>query len=222
MMNLHLPNADVRMMPEFMAKDLADRLFAALLKNLPWEQRDVVVGGKTFPQPRLTAWFGDSSDSYTYSGLTLNPHAWTKELAWLRNEVEKATGIRFNSALANLYRTNRDSIGMHSDSEPELGYDPIIVSVSLGRTRSFILAPKKGKPGKRVEIPLTHGSLLYMGKGTQPNWMHGIDKEAAYSNEPRINLTFRNIQQVKGTKTPAHAAEPEIKPEAPGRFSFLD
>lgn len=193
MINLHLPNADVRLMDDFIPQDLADRLLEALKRTLPWEQRDVVVQGRTYAQPRLTAWFGDSGEQYTYSGLTLTPHPWTPELEWVRTRIEKVTGIRFNSALANLYRSNRDSIGMHSDSEPELGRDPIIASVSLGREREFILAPKKGREGRRTPVRLPHGSLLLMGSGTQPNWLHGIDKESAPSTLERVNLTFRTI-----------------------------
>lgn len=193
MMNLHLPNADVRLDAGFLTTDEADALLAALASTVPWEQRDVVVQGRTYAQPRLTAWFGDSDEPYTYSGLTLHPNAWTPELERLRDMIETRTGVRFNSALANRYRSNRDSIGMHSDSERELGPDPIIGSISLGREREFVMAPKKGRAGRRTPIRLPHGSLLMMGAGTQINWMHGIDKEAVPSDQERINITFRTI-----------------------------
>lgn len=192
-MKLHLPNADVSLHADFIAPDVADALLETFVSGLPWEQRDVVVKGATYPQPRLTAWFGDPGESYTYSGLTLQPHAWTPELDMVRDMIEAKCGIRFNSALANLYRTNRDSIGMHSDSEPELGRDPTIASISLGRERDFVLAPRKGREGRRTVVRLPHGSLLLMGPGTQPNWLHGIDKETAPSTRVRVNLTFRTI-----------------------------
>lgn len=192
-MNLHLPGADVRLIPNFLSTEEANQLFQTLLDEIPWEQRDVIVNGNRFPQPRLTSWHGDAG-SYTYSGLTLQAREWTPDLERVRKKIEKETGILFNSMLANLYRKGRrDSIGMHSDSEPELGKDPMIVSLSLGRERDFILAPKKGRDGKRTVLPLPHGSLLIMGKGTQKNWMHGIEKEARPSPAARINLTFRNI-----------------------------
>ena len=200
-MDLHLANARVTLDPSFLAEPDADRLLAALTRDIPWEQRDVVVNGRTFPQPRLTAWFGDAGRSYTYSGLTLEPNPWTPELAEIRDRIAEATGIRFNSALANRYRAGRrDSIGMHSDSERELegSPDPIIASVSLGRDCDFRLVPKKGRPGAPAKVRLTHGSLLLMGRGTQPNWLHGIDKEAAPAASDRINLTFRNIAFPKG------------------------
>lgn len=199
-MNLHLENADVNLIPGFLPDADAARLLAALRDTLPWEQRDVVVQGRTYPQPRLTAWFGDAEGSYTYSGLTLEPNPWTAELAEIRDRIEAETGVRFNSMLANRYRAGRrDSIGMHSDSERELGPDPLIASVSLGRDCDFRMAPKKGRPGKAIKVRLTHGSLLVMGSGTQVNWVHGIEKEAAPSTSDRINLTFRNILTRKGT-----------------------
>lgn len=192
-MNLHLPGADVQLISNFLNTEEADALFQRLQDDLPWEQRDVVVHGTRYPQPRLTSWHGDAG-SYTYSGLTLQAGAWTPDLEWVRQKIEEQTGILFNSMLANLYRKGRrDSIGMHSDSERELGNDPFIVSLSLGRVRDFILAPKKGRDGKRTVLPLPHGSLLIMGKGTQKNWMHGIEKEAQPSPAARINLTFRNM-----------------------------
>jgi alkylated DNA repair dioxygenase AlkB len=201
--NLHLANAHVTLDEQFLSRPDADRLMTALRDGLPWEQRDVVVQGRTYPQPRLTAWFGDAGQSYTYSGLTLEPNTWTPELEEIRDRIEDATGIRFNSALANRYRAgHRDSIGMHSDSERELvgSPDPIIASVSLGRPCDFRMVPKKGRAGAPAKIRLTHGSLLVMGAGTQPNWLHGIDKEAAPAEADRINLTFRNIAIVKGTR----------------------
>ena len=198
-MKLHLENADVTLSTQFLDGEDADRLLAALRDGLPWEQRDVVVQGRTYPQPRLTAWFGDEDGSYTYSGLTLSPNPWTPELAEIRDRIEAHTGIRFNSALANRYRAGRrDSIGMHSDSERELGPNPVIASVSLGRDCEFRLAPKKGRSGRPTKVRLTHGSLLVMGRGTQPNWMHGIEKEAVPATSDRINLTFRNILTPKG------------------------
>ena len=190
-----LPNADVRLDADFLPRDQADALLARLVATLPWEQRDVVVQGRTFPQPRLTSWHGDAG-AYTYSGLTLEAKPWTPELDLIRDRIEAATGIRFNSVLANLYRAGRrDSIGMHSDSERELGRQPTIASVSLGRERDFVLAPKKGRPGARTALRLPHGSLLVMAGRTQDDWLHGVDKEAAPSPAARLNLTFRTIRR---------------------------
>ena len=144
--------------------------------------------GKRHLQPRLTAWYGDAS--YTYSGLRLAPLAWTPLLDEIRTAVEAACARRFNSVLLNLYRDERDSMGMHSDDEPELGPLPAIASLSYGATRTFILKHKRDK--LTLRLPLSAGGLLLMSGATQQNWLHGINKSTR-SLGGRINLTFRYI-----------------------------
>ncbi|MGJ9418514.1 alpha-ketoglutarate-dependent dioxygenase AlkB family protein [Massilia sp. CMS3.1] len=161
---------------------------ARLLAETPWREESVVVYGKRHLQPRLTAWYGDAS--YTYSGLRLEPLPWTALLLQLRAAVEAACGHGFNSVLLNRYRNGRDSMGMHSDDEPELGADPVIASLSYGATRSFILRHKRDK--RTVQLPLADGSLLLMRGQLQRNWLHGINKSTLPLGE-RLNLTFRYI-----------------------------
>jgi alkylated DNA repair dioxygenase AlkB len=193
-MELHLPQAEFNLFEGFFPEDQADSFFQALKTELDWKQEYITIKGATYPMPRLTAWYGDSDKVYVYSGLKNTPLEWTPTLLLIKQMIEEKTGQKFNSMLANNYRAGkRDSIGMHSDSEPELGKDPVIASVSFGRTAKFVLAPKKWCSGTRTIVPLTHGSLFVMGKGSQRNWMHGIDKEPAPSQEERINLTFRTI-----------------------------
>ena len=114
----------------------------------------------------------------------------TPLLEQLRRSVEEVTGQRYNSVLLNLYRDGRDSMGMHSDDEPELGPAPVIASLSFGAARTFLLRHKTRKIGQKIE--LGDGSLLLMRGRTQHNWLHGINKTVK-SAESRINLTFRYI-----------------------------
>ena len=108
----------------------------------------------------------------------------------LRAAVEAASGQRFNSVLLNRYRNERDSMGMHSDDEAELGMDPVIASLSYGATRTFILRHKRNK--QTIRLPLEDGSLLLMSGQLQRNWLHGINKSSRPLGE-RLNLTFRYI-----------------------------
>lgn len=163
-------------------------VFQRLLIETPWREESVVVYGKRHLQPRLTAWYGDAS--YTYSGLRLEPLPWTALLLEIRTAVEAACGQRFNSVLLNRYRNGRDSMGMHSDDEAELGKDPVIASLSYGATRTFILRHKRDK--RTVRLPLDDGNLLVMSGQFQQNWLHGINKSTRPLGE-RINLTFRYI-----------------------------
>ena len=163
-------------------------VLARLIAQTAWRAETVVVYGKRHLQPRLSAWHGDKA--YRYSGLQLAPLPMTPLLETIRLAVQDATGRCYNSVLLNYYRDGRDSMGMHSDDEPELGPMPAIASVSFGATRTFILRHKASK--ETLKLPLTDGSLLFMAGATQANWVHGINKTSRPVGE-RLNLTFRNI-----------------------------
>jgi alkylated DNA repair dioxygenase AlkB len=147
--------------------------------------------GKELLFPRLTAWYGDNDKSYTFSGITLRPNDWTEELFEIKNAIEKETIDKFNSVLLNLYRSGNDSISWHTDAEKELGINPVIASVSFGDVRKFQLKHKETK--EKIEILLTHGSLLIMQGELQHFWKHQIPKTKKTVKE-RINLTFRIIK----------------------------
>jgi alkylated DNA repair dioxygenase AlkB len=178
-----------RWLPEAEAR----RCFTALMREIPWQQKTIVMMGKRVMQPRLVAWFGDPEAEYTYSGVLNEPLPWTPILAELRDRAGESAAHRFNSVLANLYRDGRDSMGFHADQEKELGTDPVIASLSLGAARRFQLrytGKRKGVAGRDLE--LTDGSLLLMRGTTQHFWRHGVPKESRPVG-PRVNLTFRQI-----------------------------
>jgi alkylated DNA repair dioxygenase AlkB len=163
-----------------------------LINEVPWRAESIIVWGRTYPQPRLIAWYGDVGKNYTYSGINLSPLPWTQALLDIKKRVEAATYTDFNSVLLNYYRDHRDSMGLHSDDEPELGEEPTLASLSLGEERTFILKHRKDKTLKPVRLKLASGSLLLMKGKTQRHWKHGIDKEP-HPCGPRVNLTFRRI-----------------------------
>lgn len=190
---LAVPDADLRFMHGFYPPDECARIFAALLEKTPWRQERIKVWGTVHDQPRLTSWHGDVGTGYTYSGLTHATCLWTPLLTRLRQDIEAATGHRYNSVLLNLYRNEHDSVGWHSDNERELGEMPVIASLSLGETRTFRLRHRE-RGHAPLSINLTNGSLLLMAGATQRNWQHAIPKERCGKGS-RINLTFRRIAQ---------------------------
>jgi alkylated DNA repair dioxygenase AlkB len=173
---------------------LADHqaLLQELIDDTPWQQQDITVFGKTWPQPRLVAWYGDPEASYSYSGLVQQPLPWTDRLNELRERVEQLAGHSFNSVLLNYYRDGSDSMGMHADDEPELGPEPVIASLSLGQPRPLRFRHRHRRDIKSFSLPLPPASLLIMAGATQRNWKHGINKTKR-SCGPRVNLTFRRI-----------------------------
>lgn len=189
---VHIQDADVSYMRQFGLAQSAELIMQNLISTVPWRAEKIVVWGKTYPQPRLIAWYGDPERSYTYSGIRLQPLPWTSVLLDIKSRVEAVIGSEFNSVLLNYYRDNRDSMGFHSDDEPELGSQPTIASISLGQERTLIFKHKTAKPSKRSRLPLESGSLLLMSGETQRYWLHGIEKERQPCG-PRVNLTFRRI-----------------------------
>jgi alkylated DNA repair dioxygenase AlkB len=187
-----MQDAEVYYLRQLPLSEPAADVMRRLIDEVPWRAEKIVVWGKTFLQPRLIAWYGDWGKSYIYSGLHLNPLPWTLVLLDIKSRVEAVAGDEFNSVLLNYYRDHRDSMGLHSDDEPELGKRPIIASLSLGEERTFILKHKTRKNLKPVRLKLASGSLLLMKGETQHHWKHGIEREARPCG-PRINLTFRRI-----------------------------
>ncbi|MSQ94265.1 MAG: alpha-ketoglutarate-dependent dioxygenase AlkB [Gemmataceae bacterium] len=170
----------------FFSQIEADSLFEELRTATPWQQERSRLG----PFPRLTAWYADAELTYSYSGVTHEALPWTPHLLEVRRRAETAAATPFNSVLLNFYRDGQDSIGYHSDAEPELGANPVIASISLGSVRQFVL--KHVKTGEKLKFDLASGSLMVMGGSCQHHWVHCVPKTKAAVG-PRINLTFRNI-----------------------------
>ncbi len=189
---LPLPGADLLYIPALALDHHPEELARRLQSNIAWREEEITVWGKKFLQPRLTAWYGDDDVDYSYSGIRLITNSWTPELHKLKVKIEEVSGFEFNSVLLNYYRDHRDSMGFHSDDEPELGPRPVIASLSLGEERALIFKHKTDKSIRPYKFSLQSGSLLIMQGDTQINWRHGIEK-ASRNCGPRVNLTFRQI-----------------------------
>lgn len=187
-----LPNAEIEYYPNFFDADQSVTLFEKLGSEIPWQQDDITVFGKTHPQPRLTSLFGNEGKPYSYSNIVMHPHQWNLLLMFIKNEIEEICPENFTTVLLNLYRNGKDSNGWHADNERELGRNPVIASVSFGAKRSFHLQHNT-LADARLKITLGNGSLLLMKGETQHFWKHQIPKTAKPIG-PRINLTFRIIK----------------------------
>lgn len=188
---LPLSDAIIEFYPYFFSKEEADLLFEKLMNEIPWQHDEITLFGKKILQPRLTCLFGNESKPYSYSGLTMQPYPWSETILQIKKAVEKSIDQTFTTVLANLYRNEKDSNGWHADNEKELGINPIIASVSFGEERKFQLKHISDK-NQKLNLNLTHGSLLLMKEGSQIHYKHQIPK-ASQSKNTRINLTFRTI-----------------------------
>jgi alkylated DNA repair dioxygenase AlkB len=187
-----LPNAAIEYYPNFIDREKSNMLYEKLINEIPWQQDDITVFGKTHPQPRLTALFGNEGKPYCYSNIVMQPHAWSPLLMFIKMELEKVCDENFTTVLLNLYRNGKDSNGWHSDNEKELGRNPIIASISFGAERAFHFQHNSIAEAKQ-KIILENGSLLLMKGETQHFWKHQIPKTTKEIGS-RINLTFRIIK----------------------------
>ncbi|KAJ5949836.1 hypothetical protein N7454_001420 [Penicillium verhagenii] len=119
----------------------------------------------------------------------------------LRQQVEGATGARYNFCLVNYYASGEDSISFHSDDERFLGDQPNIASLSLGGEREFVM---KHKPP-----PTTSSSPFRPVKGTSNDGKGvGVANGEAVSD---IGSTAATLPAE--TTTPSHTAKSH--PRAP-------
>lgn len=189
--NLLPRDGEVTFLSNFLSPEQSDDWLRRLSQEVPWQQQSVHLFGRTVAQPRLTAWCGDEGVRYRYSGLELLANGWPEPVLEIKRQLSSHLDVSFNSVLLNLYRNHLDSMGWHADDEKELGRNPLIASVSLGAMRKFQMRHKEDR-GLKLDLELTHGSLLVMRGPTQHYWQHGIPKQSKPASE-RINLTFRQI-----------------------------
>lgn len=164
--------------------------FDKLFNNIEWKNDQSIMFGRHIITKRKVAWYGNSNYLYKYSNTTKQALAWTPELLELKSIVEKLTDTNFNSCLLNLYHNGDEGMSWHSDDEKSLSKNTAIASFSFGAERKFSFKHKETK--EVISLNLENGSLLIMKGATQTNWLHSLMKSKKI-NEPRINLTFRNM-----------------------------
>jgi len=197
----NLPDSGVHYLPGWLPALEADRLYRTLQDGVSWQVHRIRLFGHWVDSPRLSCWMGDVDAHYRYSGADFAPWPWLPALLPLRERLQQDCRSRFNSVLLNRYRDGRDSMGWHSDDEPELGERPVIASLSLGAPRRFLLRRRDDHSDKR-EFLLGNGDLLVMAGHSQRDWQHALPKTARPLGE-RINLTFRRV--VAATAAPRRA-----------------
>lgn len=170
----------------------ANLYFEKLLDNINWQNDEAIIFGKLIKTKRKVAWYGDKPFDYTYSNTTKSALPWTKELLILKDIVESKSGENFNSCLLNLYHNGEEGMAWHSDGEKDLKKNGAIASLSFGAVRKFAFKHKNTK--QTISIVLEKGSLLVMKGNTQSHWLHRLPPTKKI-NSPRINLTFRTINQ---------------------------
>ncbi len=170
----------------------SDFFYNKLLTTIEWENDEAIIFGKLISTKRKVAWFGNQKFEYTYSKRTKLAKFWTPELLKLKQKCEEVTGEKYNSCLLNLYHDGNEGMAYHSDREKDLKKNGAIASLTFGAERKFSFKHKISK--ERIDIILENGSLLVMKSNTQEHWLHRLPPSKKIKH-PRINLTFRTINQ---------------------------
>jgi alkylated DNA repair dioxygenase AlkB len=155
----------------------ADGLFERLLREVPWQGRDVRMYDRTVTEPRLThRW---------RLGEEPAPPA---ELVGMARLLGQRYGVAFTQIGVNLYRDGADSVAWHGDRVARELPEAVVALVSLGAARPFRLRPRGGGPS--VGYLPGPGDLLVLGGSCQRTWQHAVPKVRAAS--PRISVQFRH------------------------------
>ncbi len=168
----------------------ANNFYQTLFETIAWQHDEAKLFGKLFITKRKVAWYGDKAFEYAYSNRTKLALPWTEALLTLKKRVEEKTEETYNSCLLNLYHDGSEGMAWHSDGERDLKKNGAIASLTLGAERKFAFKHKETK--QKVDLILTHGSLLVMKGETQHYWLHRLPPTKKV-HRPRINLTFRTI-----------------------------
>ena len=86
--NLNLKNAEVTYYPGFFNIKEADNYFSSLLDQIDWKQDTITVYGKTYLQPRLTAFYATNKNNYKYSNIVMQPNICEGVLLEIKNKIE--------------------------------------------------------------------------------------------------------------------------------------
>lgn len=183
-------DGELSLLPDFLSVEESNSLYQQLQQEINWRQDEIFLFGRKVKIPRMQAFQGEPGIQYRYSGLSMKTEPWHPRALAIKQRLESLSGSHFNSVLLNYYRNGRDSMGWHSDDEPELGSNPVIASLSLGDTRRFLLRHRFDKTIPQQALLLNNGSVLIMAGKLQHNWQHSVPKTAR-TVQGRINLTFR-------------------------------
>ena len=139
---------------------------------------------------RCIAYYGEHQYQYGDIVHPPNPITGNTYLAGICDQFRALfPELLFNSVLITKYRNGSDSLGYHSDNEPEISLDSFIATISLGENR--LAKFRANSDGTDWSINLQHGDLFLMSRRSQDLYQHSIPQD--YSKNPRISITLRHI-----------------------------
>ena len=114
--------------------------------------------------------------------------------------------FKFNSVLVNYYPTNSSLIRFHSDNEPEILANSVILTISLGCTRTMAFREKHHNNSLICKTRLEHGSVLVFTKANNLTFEHCIlPSNSTVRPDGRISCTLRHLATPTSPHRNTHA-----------------
>ncbi|MBM0238093.1 alpha-ketoglutarate-dependent dioxygenase AlkB [Micromonospora sp. ATA32] len=159
----------------------SDPVLETLLRDVPWRAERRTMYDAEVDVPRLLYWYSEHRPL---------PHpVLTAARAALTRHYAAELGEPFVTAGMCLYRSGRDSVAWHGDTQGRSAHtDTMVAIVSFGSPRPLLLRPRGG--GASLRFPLGHGDLVVMGGSCQRTWEHAIPKTSRPVG-PRVSVQFR-------------------------------
>lgn len=155
-------------------------VFDELLQVAPWQQRERWMYERKVLEPRMVAGWPTAEDL---------PHS----LEEMRQAVSDRYRVEFDSVHVNLYRDGRDGVAWHGDRNRHTLTNPLVVTISLGEHRRFLLRPGTSGTPTRFFRP-GGGDLIVMGGACQHEWQHMVPKEPKGAGA-RMSVTMRHSRE---------------------------
>ena len=172
-------NASVLPVIKEIIDDISDKLIV---------KPKIILFGKECSQQRDVGFFSNESEGYKYSNKLMASQPLTDNMKLLLEFVNNLYSSEYNGILINRYDSGEQYIGAHSDDETSLDKNGVI-ALSYGTERKFRIRDKITKK-IRLDVPLSHLSIIHMGGEFQKEFTHEVPVEKKVKGK-RISLTFR-------------------------------
>lgn len=159
----------------------------------PDKQEKITMFNKESDVPRFQQSYGRS---YYFSGLMHEADPIPDLLKPILEKVNNMGYGIFNQILLNWYANGHMYIASHADKMDQMVKDSVIVSISIGATRTFRIRDMNKNIIK--DYSLKSGDVVVMGGKMQEQFKHEIVKISGKKGLKvgrRINITFRQFKK---------------------------
>ena len=150
---------------------------------------------------RKVAYYGDVSYQYSGGHHAARPLSENPYLEMASAHVSKfcsEQGIdfsAFNSVMITRYDYHDSCIPPHSDDEPSIMPDSMILTVSLGATRQVVFRRKPPGPYSEYTFEAGNGDAYIMSRQSQDLFDHAVPRMNRDTfTGPRVSITFRALR----------------------------